>query len=148
MIFDNTLLLSDAQAITADARSTNTIDLGATGTPFGESSPLVRDIGKGRKVPLYITVVEAFNNLTSLEVLLQVDDNTGFSSPKTVVRSAVIPLASLTLGARIEVPDFIPEGTNERYLSLYYDITGTAPSTGKITAGVVAARQTNFVGGR
>jgi hypothetical protein len=26
---------------------------------------------------------------------------------------------------------------------LYYDITGTAPTTGKITAGVVMARQTN-----
>ncbi|APL94091.1 Bbp16 family capsid cement protein [Sphingobium indicum] len=148
MIFDNTLLFSDAQAITADAGSTNTIDLGATGTPFGASAALVRDIGKGCKIPLSISVVEAFNNLTSIEISLQVDDNSGFSSPKTVARSAVIALADLTAGKQIDFPDYIPQGANERYLRLYYDITGTAPTTGKITAGVVAARQTNFVGGQ
>lgn len=148
MIFDNTLLFSDAQAITADAGSTNTIDLGATGTPFGASAALVRDIGKGCKIPLSISVVEAFNNLTSIEISLQVDDNSGFASPKTVARSAVIALADLTAGKQIDFPDYIPQGANERYLRLYYDITGTAPTTGKITAGVVASRQTNFVGGQ
>jgi len=148
MIFDNTLLFSDAQAITADAGSTNTIDLGATGTPFGASAALVRDIGKGCKIPLSISVVEAFNNLTSIEISLQVDDNSGFASPKTAARSAVIVLADLTAGKQIDFPDYIPQGANERYLRLYYDITGTAPTTGKITAGVVASRQTNFVGGQ
>lgn len=147
MIFDNTLLFSDAQAITADAGSTNTVDLGATGTPYGGTA-LVRDIGKGCKIPLSITVVETFNNLTSLTVSLQVDDNSSFSSAKTVVVSAPILAAALVAGAQIEVPDYIPQGANERYMRLYYDVTGTAPSTGKITAGVVAARQTNFVGGQ
>lgn len=147
MIFDNTLLFSDAQAITADAGSTNTVDLGATGTPYGGIA-LVRDIGKGSKIPLSITVVETFNNLTSLAVSLQVDDNSSFSSAKTVVLSAPILAAALVAGAQIEVPDYIPQGANERYMRLYYDITGTAPTTGKITAGVVAARQTNFVGGQ
>lgn len=147
MIFDNTLLFSDAQAITADAGSTNTVDLGATGTPYGGIA-LVRDIGKGSKIPLSITVVETFNNLTSLAVSLQVDDNSSFSSAKTVVLSAPILAAALVAGAQIEVPDYIPQGANERYMRLYYDITGTAPTTGKITAGVVAARQTNFIGGQ
>lgn len=147
MIFDNTLLFSDAQAITGDAGSTNTVDLGATGTPYGASAALVRDIGKGCKIPLSITVTEAFNNLTSLQISIQTDDNTSFSSAKTVVLSPAIPLASLVAGYQIEVPDYIPQGTNERYMRLYYDVTGTNPSTGKITAGVVAARQTNFVGG-
>jgi hypothetical protein len=81
-------------------------------------------------------------------VLLQVDDHSGFASPKVVARSAVLPLAELTAGKQIDFPDYIPQGANERYMRLFYDITGTTPSTGKITAGVVAARQTNFVGGQ
>ncbi len=147
MIFDNTLLFSDSQAITADAGSTNTVDLGATGTPFGGSA-LVRDVGKGCRIPLSVTVTETFNNLTSIVISVQVDDNTGFSSAKTVASSGSILLASLVAGYQFEFPCDLPEGTDERYLRLYYDITGTAPTTGKITAGVVAARQTNFVGGQ
>ena len=149
MIFDNTLLFSDGQAITGDARSTNTVDLGATGTPFGDTRKLIRDIGKGCcKVPLSISITETFNNLTSLEILLQVDDNSGSASPKTVARSGVLPPADLVAGKQIDFPDYIPQGANEQYLSLFYDVTGAAPTTGKITAGVVADRQTNFIGGQ
>lgn len=144
MILDNTLIFSDGQAITADAGSTNVIDLKATGTPYGASAALARDIGKSScGIPLNIVVTEAFNNLTSLTISLQVDDNAAFSSPKTVAVSDAIPLASLVAGFRPSFPDYIPEGANEQYMRLYYDVTGTAPSTGKITASVVAGRQTN-----
>jgi len=149
MIFDNTLIFSDGQAITGDIRSTNTVNLGDTGTPYGDTRKLVRDIGKGSpKVPLSISVTETFNNLTSMEILLQVDDNSGSASPKTVASSGAIPAANLVAGKQIDFPDYIPQGANEQYLSLFYDVTGTAPTTGKITAGVVAARQTNFIGGQ
>jgi hypothetical protein len=149
MIFDNTLLFSDAQAITAVAASTNVVDLGANGTPYGDTRALVRDIGKGGKsVPIWVSITEAFNNLTSLEILLQVDDNSGFASPKTLSRSGPIALADLIAGKPIDYPDYIPQGANERYIRLFYDITGIAPTTGKITAGVVADRQTNFIGGQ
>src|SRR3546814_10245999 len=110
MIMDNTLVFSDGQAITADAGSTNVIDLGATGTPYGAASALVRDIGKGGcNISLYVGVVEAFNTLTSLQISLQVDDNAAFSSAKTVAQSAAIPLADLTLGAEIAFPDYRSE---------------------------------------
>ncbi|WP_333883818.1 Bbp16 family capsid cement protein [Sphingobium yanoikuyae] len=149
MIFDNTLLFSDGQAIVADAASTNVVDLGATGTPYGDTRALVRDIGKGcPKVPIWISVTEAFNNLTTLEILLQTDDNSAFASPKTVSRSGAIALADLVVGKPIDYPDYVPQGTNERYFRLFFDITGAAPTTGKITAGVVADRQTNFIGGQ
>ena len=149
MIFDNTLLFSDGQAITGDARSTNTVDLGANGTPYGDTRKLIRDIGKGSpKVPLSISVTETFNNLTSLEILLQVDDNSGSASPKTVASSGILALADLVAGKQIDFPDYIPQGANEQYLSLFYDVTGANPTTGKITAGVVADRQTNFIGGQ
>lgn len=147
MIFDNTLLLSDQQAVTADAASTNTIDLIATGTPFGSTSAINKDVGRSANVPLAILVTEAFNNLTSLQVQVQTSpDNSTWT---TIESGMVVPLASLTSGYAFKVIDELPEGTNVRYVRLFYDITGTAPTTGKITAGVVMGRQTNYsYGGR
>lgn len=144
MIFDRTLLFSNAQAITADAPSTDVIDLGATGTVMFASTPLVRDIGRGACVPLLIQVVEAFNNVTDLRVIVQCDDNSAFSSPKNVIEAA-IPLANLTNGKTFPIMA-IPPGANERYMRIFYDITGTAPTLGKVTAGIVASIQTNGVG--
>lgn len=131
MIFDN--LLSNAQAITATAVSTNIHDLGPL--------RITRDIGKGKPIPLLIQVVEAFNNLTSLTVALQVDDNSAFSSAKTVWSSTIV-LADLKAG-RVVVPEFITRGTDEQFLRLNYTVTGTAPTTGKITAGVTMGNQSN-----
>jgi hypothetical protein len=142
MIFDNSLLFSDDQAITADAASTNIIDLGATGTPYGGRA-LTADFGKGTKIPLFVYVTASFNTLTSLIVSLQTDSTDAFSSPKEVA-SRTYPLAELTAGAALSFPEHLLEGTNERYLRLYFDVVGTNPTTGKITAGVVAARQTNM----
>lgn len=141
MIFDKQTLLSDAQAITGDAASSNIIDLGATGTPYGSSVALARDVGKGCTVPLSVLVNEAFNNLTSLKVTVQVATDAAFTSPIEVASRTYL-LAELT--GELPFPAEIPEGADKRYLRLYYDVTGTNPSTGKLTAGVVAARQTNF----
>lgn len=145
MIMDRTALFSDAQAITAGGASTNLIDTGARGTVFGAGSPIVRDIGPGTRVPLVVTVTESFNNLTSMVITVQVDDNAAFSSPKTVFTSPTYTLAQLATGAEYLLPEWLPVGTNERYVRLYYDITGTAPTLGKVTAGVVVARQTNTI---
>lgn len=143
MIYDNTLIFSDAQAVTATARSENVIDLGATGTPVGNSSPLERDIGIGCKVPIWAYVPETFNNATSITIAVQVDTVENFASPKTLAERTYL-LAELTAGEKLEFPDVVPEGADERYLSLLYTVTGTAPTTGQISAGVVAARQTNL----
>ena len=142
MIVDNTLVLSDHQAITADAGSTNVIDLKAAGTAYGHAAALARDVGKATEIPMHVVVSEAFNTLTSLIISVQVDDNAGFSSPKEVA-SRTYPLAELTLGAVLPFPAELPEGTNEQYLRLYYDVVGTNPTTGKIFAGIVAGRQNN-----
>lgn len=144
MILDNTLVLSDSQAITADAGSTNVIDLGAPGTPVGASAALAVDIGKGDNISIICNVVEAFNNLTSLTISLQVDDNAAFSSAAEVASKTYL-LASINSTKMLSFPATLPTGTNERYLRLYYDVTGTAPSTGKITAAIVAARQSSMV---
>lgn len=142
MIFDNTLLFSDAQAITADAVSTNVIDLGATGTPYGGRA-LTADFGKGHKIPLFVFVTATFNTLTSLTVTLEVDNDEAFGSAKEVASRTYL-LAELVAGTELSFPDCLLEGTNERYVRLNYNVNGTNPTTGAITAGVVAARQTNF----
>lgn len=141
MIFDKELLLSDDQAITATAASTNYWDRGATGTPIRGAKALDSDAGKGKPIPFSIIVTEAFNNLTSLKVDLEVDDNSSFSSAK-VVQSVTVALADLVQGKKI-APFDLPVGVDERYVRLNYTVTGTAPTTGKVHAGVVADNQLN-----
>lgn len=141
MIMDRTLLFSDGQAITATAASTNIVDLGATGTVYGASAPMVRDIGYGSDVELVIAVTQSFNNLTSLTISIETDDNAAFSSATTVYTSPNYTLAQVATGAKYLLPDTLPAGTNERYVRLKYTVAGTAPTLGKITAGVVAGRQ-------
>jgi hypothetical protein len=144
MIIDNTLVLSDHQAVTADAGSTNVIDFGAQGTPYGWVSAYGRDMGDGfMEIPLLVEVTEAFNNLTSLQVSAQTDDNAAFSSATTVVLGPAVLLASLVAGYRFNALARVPKGTGEQYFRLYYDVTGTAPTTGKIFAAVTAGDQTN-----
>ena len=142
MITDATTLFSDSQAVTATASSTNIIDLGATGTPAGSSVALSRDIGKSSDIPLLLEVTEAFNNLTSLAVAIQVATDAAFTTPVEVATRTYL-LAELGLGKRLSFPAEFPEGSNLRYIRLRYTVTGTAPTTGKLWAGVVASRQTS-----
>jgi hypothetical protein len=141
MIIDNQSLFSDSQAITATAGSTNVLDTGLAGTPVGHTVALEKDIGKSRDLPIAVTVTEAFNNLTSLEVQVQVDGDVAFGSAQTIASRTYL-LADLTLGARLAFPARVPEGANERYLRLRYVVTGTAPTLGKVFAGIVAGRHT------
>lgn len=143
MILDKTLIFGEKQAITVDAGSTNVIDIGAAGTAYGHAAAVRRDIGIATEIPIFLMVTEVFNNLTSLTVSLQVDDDEAFGSPTTIATSAPILLASLVAGYKFTWPAELPEGTAERYIRVYYDVTGTAPTTGKITAAIVAGRQTN-----
>lgn len=138
MILDNQALFSDAQAIIVTAASTNTID-------FGPVSPLVKnlDFGKGDKVALLVQVVEDFNNLTSLQIDLELDSTTTFT-PDKVIPLATATLAQLKAGMQIARDD-LPRGLSMQYGRLKYTVTGTAPTTGKITAGIVAGVQSNGV---
>lgn len=124
MMLDNTLMFSDKQAVTADAASTKVVQT------FG-------DIGKGNPpIPLLVQVVEDFNNLTDLTVCFQTATDKNFTTPITLVKST-LALADLKAGARFHI-NYIPDGVKD-YMRLYYDVNGTAPTTGKITAGVVDA---------
>jgi len=141
MIFSEQQIFSDDQAITATADSTNVIDLGVAGTPYDAAAALVQDVGKGAKVPILIQVTEAFNNLTSLTISISKGATTALG---TAVISKTILLADLTLGAKFPV-NVLPDDLDARYLGIEYTVTGTAPTTGAITAGIVAGGvQTNL----
>ncbi|TDX30761.1 hypothetical protein DFO67_10416 [Modicisalibacter xianhensis] len=132
MIFDSTVLFSDGQAITATANSTNVVDLGVS-----------RDIGKGVPVPLLIQVTEDFNNLVDLTVTVQTDTDEAFGAPTTLATSGAIPLADLVAGYQFPL-QYMPTGT-ERYVRVTYTVSGaTAPTQGKVTAGVVAGHQHGY----
>ncbi len=79
MLLDQQALFSAAQAITATAASTNVIDTGSN-----------KDVGKYGDIPLLIQVVEGFNNLTSLTVTVQTDDNSAFSSAADVLSMTIL----------------------------------------------------------
>jgi hypothetical protein len=139
MILSAQQLFSDGQVVTADAASTNYIDLGATGTPAYGAAALARDIGKGTPVEILVNNDEDATGTTpTCSVQIQVDDNTGFSSAKTV---GVISFGEATAG-ELQSFRFLPVGTNERYLRLYYDVSGTDPSY-TLTAGITMGIQTN-----
>lgn len=148
MIFDRTALLSDAQAITTTAASTNVIDLGPPSTAPRHAASLRRNLGIGACIPFLIQVVETFTaaGAGTLTVALQTDDNEAFSSPTTVWTSPAIALADLVAGQNLGVVNYIPKGINdkgitERYFRLNYTVATGPMTAGKITAGVVAAVQ-------
>jgi len=142
MIFSAQQLFSDDQAITADADSTNVIDLGAPGTPYGAAAALNQDVGKGAKIPLLVQVTADFNTLTSLNINLSTGSTTALG---TTIATQNILLADLVAGKQINL-DFLPNGIVERYLGVEYDVVGTNPTTGNITAGITMGVQTNVTG--
>jgi hypothetical protein len=130
MLFDAKLLMSNAQAVTATAASTDVIDRGDT-----------KDVGKAGGIPLLVQVVETFNLLDSLSIAIQTDGDSAFGSPKTLATVTVL-LADLKAGYQLPVIT-LPQGC-ERYLRLNYTVNGVGvPTAGKVTAGIVAGVQTN-----
>lgn len=142
MLLDEQALFSDDQAITATAASTNYMNLGATETVPGAPAALVRDMGGANKIEVLVQVTADFATLTSLTVTAEVDDNSSFSSAKTVASSGAIAVADLTAGKIIPIT-ILPPGTDEQYLRLNYTVAGSSATAGTVTAGITTGIQTN-----
>jgi hypothetical protein len=142
MIFSAQQLFSDDQAITASADSTNVIDLGVAGTPYGAAAALNDDVGKGNKIPILVQVTEAFATLTSLTINISTGAATTLG---TTIASQTIAVADLVVGKQINI-DVLPEGITERYLGIEYAVTGSNATAGKITAGITMGNQSNVTG--
>lgn len=125
MIIDAQNMFSNAQAITAAAGSTNTIDLKA-----------VRDIGTGQ--PLYIallvtTTLDDTGDNSTLAVALEGDSTESFTPDAT--RTLVTLAANTAAGSQYFFP-LQPNGGPEqlRYIRLSY-----TPANGDLSAGAVSA---------
>ena len=129
MILDEQNLFSQAQAITASAASTNVLNMGT------------REIAFGTPVELFIQVNEDFDKLTSLNIKVQTSSTEAFSS--VVDLQDVTVLAAKLVKGYVASLKFLPKG-NLGYIRLYYTVTGTNPTSGKITAGIVDGIEESF----
>lgn len=125
MILDNHLKLSDEQAVTTSAASTNYIDQGAADQAINPGMWLVI------QTPEAVTSTGA----ATVTFSLQTDDNTSFGSASTVFVSNAIAKASLTINSE-PVKVKLPLGL-ERYLRVYYTC-GDTLSAGKFDAFLVS----------
>lgn len=123
MILDRLLVFSDAQAVTATAASTDSIDLSQ-----------IRDIGTGADLYLVVACVVAMTDTGSdstVAVTYETDDNPSFSSVAsvTVGTFAAVSAAGTTIIHRLN-----PAQANERYMQLRYTVSGGNLTTGSFDA--------------
>lgn len=148
MIFDLKTLMSDKQAITGTAVSTNVLDLGATEAPVNRAATtnpvLTKDLGQGEAVPICVMVNEAFTLLTSLNFALYKDTVEGFGSAELVIDWDVV-IADLVVGYLSPII-WVPRSLDQQYARFTYTVTGTNPDAGTITAGICMGNQTNIGG--
>lgn len=127
MINDKLLMLSEAQAVTASAVSTDTIDLG----PIDGTR---RDIGVGEPLEYWATVNTTATAAGAATVNIQLQTSPDNSTWTTLTSSGDLALASLVAGRRI-ASQKVPQGV-QRYLRVNY-VVGTGPLTaGAFTAGI------------
>jgi hypothetical protein len=129
MIIDALLLLSDAQALTATAYSTNTIDLGAV-TPK-------REVGIGEPLALAITVdvaADVANADETYAFAFVQSANANLSSDDDL---AYLAIARATLVAGYKFALAIPAGLiTKQYIGAQYTLGGTTPSI-TVTASII-----------
>lgn len=126
MITDKLLQLSAAQAVTASAVSTNTIDLG-----------LARDMAPGTQLYANFTVDQTATAAGAATVTFEAitSASADLSSPTVIASGGPVPIADLTAGRRpISValnPGALAAAPNgQRYLGVRYTV-----ATGPLTAG-------------
>lgn len=130
MITDAFLALSSAQAVTASAVSTNTIDLS-----------VARDLGPGMDLFAIFTVDVAALAAGAATVTFQVisSASAALTSPTVLISSDAIGKAELILGRRpiqMEIPSTVlaAQPIGQRYLGVQYVV-----ATGPLTAGSFSA---------
>jgi hypothetical protein len=132
MFLDALLTLSDAQALTATALSTNTIDLG---------NPSVKNrIGSGEPMALVVTLDVAADFTTGDEaytIQLISSAAANLSTPTVLDSVAITTAAQRAVGAQIVI--MVPKGQPlQRYLGVNYVLGGTTPTV-TVTAEIIPA---------
>ncbi|MCP4372968.1 MAG: hypothetical protein GY797_33405 [Deltaproteobacteria bacterium] len=121
MLKDKNTMMSDDQAVTATAASTDYIDALSAGNALG------------KQLWLDVRVKTSFTagGSATMTIALQTDDNSSFSSATTLWSVVTVAVASLVAGLKYRIP--IPFGA-ERYLRMNYTV-----ATGPMTAGAIDA---------
>lgn len=123
MLIDAQLLFSKSQTVTADAGSTNVVDLG-----------IARNLFDGEPMAVVIaveTAADVADGNETYEFQIECDSTAAFSSPADLVVQS-IDGAALVAGSVHVLP--IPQGVEcEQFLRVYYNVGGTTPSV-KVSA--------------
>jgi hypothetical protein len=122
---DAQCLLSDAQAVTADAASTNTYDTDSS----------TNDIGVGEPLVVEFSIDVAADGTTTdetyeFQVISSAAANLG---TPTILSQRTIGYATLVAGYKFWLP--IPSGKVLRYVGAYYNVGGTSPTV-TVTANI------------
>lgn len=146
MLLDKQLMFSEAQALTSTGNtlSTNTIDLGLTGSP-AIGGTILYDIGRGSPVLIIAQVVTTFTSggAGTLAVQFVQADNAALSTNLEVLQATdAIALATLTAGYTFRL-SAVPSGVSKRYIGLRYVIGTAAMTAGAVTAGLALDRTSN-----
>lgn len=120
---DAQLELSDAQAVTATALSTNVIDL-------NQAAP---QLAGGEDLYLVATVNTAFASGTSIRAVLWTDNTVTVSSGADIISGDVIVTASATAGATLLKVNLKGLDNLQQYIGLQYVVVGTM-TAGKVDA--------------
>ena len=128
MIIDKELLMSDKQIVTANTPSADVIDMSRGGDAEGKPLEVVIQVNENVTADGAATVTFA----------LETDDNTEFSTPKTLWSSGALGKATLVNGYTV-FSGKLPRGA-ERYVRVNYTV-----GTGPLTKGKFSAFLTNGV---
>lgn len=129
MYVDALLLFSDAQAVTATAASTSSIDLSA-----------VRDVGTGEDLYVVVSCDIAMTDASSdstLAVAIEGDSTTTFTPDYT---RTLFTFSALSAAGTVKIAKLSPGDVNLRYLQLKY-----TPASGDLTTGSFTAFITSQV---
>lgn len=130
MIIDKLLQVSDAQAVTASAASTDVID-------FGQANP---NSGINHNTSLAITVDETATAAGAATVTFSVQDSADNSSFADVAVTAATGKAALPAGAQVLIQMPV---VHRRYVRAYYTVATGPLTAGKFSAQIVTGVQAN-----
>lgn len=130
MIIDKLLQVSNEQAVTASAASTDVID-------FGQTNP---NSGLNDNITVSITTDVAATADGAATVTFSVQDSADNSTFSDVYATAAIAKATLVAGYQVLIP--VPY-TLRRYFRVYYTVATGPLTAGKFSAQIVTGVQKN-----
>ena len=135
MYIDSMLQFSAAQAAFAsgaDVVSTNILDLNPD---LAANAANNGDPSVGEETTINVGITTAFSGGTSMQLVLQTDTNTNFSTAMVEIPlTGALPVATLVAGYNIN--NFLPESGLKRYIRLVYRNVG-ANVAGAVNAQLV-----------